>query len=350
MNVLVLKPCCIGDVLMTTPLASTLRAAYPDARIDYAVGDWSRPAIAGNPDIDEIMPVSDGRGWRRFVGLVTAAWQLRWRRYDIVFVPDRGWFANLIAYLAGVPRRVGTAPFPRSLLLSQPVADSETETHQVDAYLAMAEAAGLGQHIQHRLKYVPSQPALERAVRLIHAQGFDSLPFRVALYPGGGHSPNGQLYHKRWAPERYALLADRLIARYGGGVVLLGDESERELNFLIRTDIDHPVLDLTGRLDIDQMGAVIQLCDAIIANDGGPMQLAVAVGTPTVALFGPTSARRFGPYGNRHQAVQAYMWCGPCYRIGGPMRGCGAACIQRITVADVERVLETGRRPVESRH
>jgi lipopolysaccharide heptosyltransferase II len=325
MNVLVLKPCCIGDVLMTTPLVSTLRAGYPDARIEYGVGDWSTPAIAGNPDIDEIVPVGDGRGWRR---------------YDIVFVPDRGWYANLIAYLAGIPRRVGIAPFPRSLLLSQPVDDSETETHQVDAYLAMAEAAGVGEHIEHRLKYVPSQPALERAVRLIHAQGFDALPFRVALYPGGGNNPNGHLFHKRWPPERYALLADRLVARYGGGVVLLGDESERELNFLVRTDIDHPVLDLTGRLDIDQMGAVIQLCDAIIANDSGPMQLAVAVGTPTVALFGPTSARRFGPYGGRHQAVQAYTWCGPCYRIGGPMRGCGAACIQRITVADVERVLE----------
>ena len=150
----------------------------------------------------------------------------------------------------------------------------------------------------------------------------------------------GELYHKRWPPERYALLADRLITKYGGGVVLLGDESERELNFVVRNDIDHPVLDLTGRLDLDEMGAVIQLCDAIIANDSGPMQLGVAVGTPTVALFGPTAARRFGPYGERHRAVQAYTWCGPCYRLGGPMKGCGAACIQRITVADVVQVLE----------
>jgi lipopolysaccharide heptosyltransferase II len=342
MNILVFKPCCIGDVLMTTPLVSTLRAAYPGARIEYAVGDWSRSAIEGNPDIDEVVPISDGGGrwWRRLAGLVSASWRLRWRRYDIAFIPDAGWFSNLVIYLAGVPRRVGLGRFPRSLLLTHSLRDRENQQHQVDTYLGLAETAGLQPYVKRRLKYIPSQASLEHAVQLVHAQGFDKMPFRVALYPGGGDSPRGAFYHKRWPPERYALLADRLVTKYGGGVVLLGDESERELNFVIRNDIDHPVLDLTGRLDLDEMGAVIQLCDVIIANDSGPMQLGVAVGTPTVALFGPTAARRFGPYGERHRAVQAYTWCGPCYRLGGPMKGCGAACMQRITVADVVQVLE----------
>ncbi|MGB2939521.1 MAG: lipopolysaccharide heptosyltransferase II [Candidatus Dormiibacterota bacterium] len=343
MNILVLKPCCIGDVLMTTPLLATLRAAYPDARIEYATGTWSRPAIDGNPDANHVLTIADGGGvWlRRLFGLVLAVWTLRWRRYDLAFIPDSGWFANLVVYLAGVPRRVGTARFPRSLLLTSSVHDHETREHQVDAYLRMAQATGLAPHLSRDLKFIPSQPSLEHAVHLLHAQGFDELPYRVALYPGGGTSPRGELYHKRWPSERYALLADRLITRHGGGVVLLGEESERELNFVVRNDIDHPVLDLTGRLDLDQMGAVIQLCDAIIANDSGPMQLGVAVGTPTVGLFGPTAARRFGPYGEKHRAVQGYTWCGPCYRLGGPMKGCGAACIQRITVSDVVQTLES---------
>jgi lipopolysaccharide heptosyltransferase II len=343
MNILVLKPCCIGDVLMTTPLVATLRAAYPDARIEYATGDWSSQAIESNPDIDEVFPVAEGGGGliHRVVTLAQAAWRLRWRRYDMVFIPDQRWWPNLLAYIAAIPTRVGTAPFPRSLLLTRGVRDNEKRQHQVDAWLGLARAVGLEGHLEPRLKYIPSQPSLEHAVALIHAQGFDQLPFRVALYPGGGENPLGELYHKRWPPERYALLADRLIAKYGGGVVLLGDESERELNFKVRNDIDHPVLDLTGRLDLDEMGAVLQLCDAVIANDSGPMQLGVAVGTPTVALFGPTSARRFGPYGERHRAVQGHTWCGPCYRLGGPLEGCGAACIQRITVSDVVQVLES---------
>src|SRR5207245_4449269 len=152
-----------------------------------------------------------------------------------------------------------------------------------------------------------------RALQLLRSYGFDRLPYRFAIFPGGGANPKTALYHKRWPPERFALLANQLIERYGGGVVLLGDETEQDLNFAIRNDIASPVLDLTGKLDLDGMAAVMQLCDAAVANDTGPMHLAVAVGTPTVGIFGPTSARNYGPYGERHRAVQAHIYCGPCF-------------------------------------
>src|SRR5438445_9708155 len=112
MNILVVKPCCLGDVLMTTPLVATLRAAYPDARIDFAVTDWARPGIEGNPDLDGVIRIADaaGGGLRRLTSLLGLAWRLRWRRYDVAYVPDDGWFSTLAVYLAGVPRRVGLGP------------------------------------------------------------------------------------------------------------------------------------------------------------------------------------------------------------------------------------------------
>jgi lipopolysaccharide heptosyltransferase II len=342
MNILVLKPCCLGDVLMTTPLVATLRAAYPDARIDYAVGEAGRPGVITNPDIDEVIPLFEPSSSPEveLARAVRAAWRLRWRRYDMAFSLDRSPITHLVSYLAGIPRRFGIAGTAASWLLTDPVPDSPN-AHEVDVFLALAERAGLRRFIKRELKYVPTQGALERALHVMRSQAFEEFPFRVALCPGGGANPANTIYHKRWPGERYALLANEMIERYGGGVVLLGDESERELNFLVRNDINHPVLDLTGRLDTDAMGAVMQLCDAVIANDTGPMHLAVAVGTPTVGIFGPTSARNCGPYGRRHRAVQSNIWCGPCARIGGPMRDCGAACIQRITVRDLVSVLET---------
>ena len=342
MNILVLKPCCLGDVLMSTPLVGSLRAAYPDARIDYAVGSWARAAMITNPDVDEVIPLFEvgGSPERRLLGALRAAWRLRWRRYDMAFSVERSALTHLVAYLAGIPRRFGIATGARSVLLTDAVRASP-DAHEVDVYLSLAEKAGLRRYIKRELKYVPTQVSLERAIQLMRSQAFEELPFRVALFPGGGSNPGGTLYHKRWPGERYALLANEMVERYGGGVVLLGDESERELNFLVRNDINHPVLDLTGRLDIDSMGAVMQLCDAVIANDTGPMHLAVAVGTPTVGIFGPTSARNYGPYGSRHRAIQSHIWCGPCFRDGGPMIDCGAACIHRITVRDLVSVLET---------
>lgn len=343
MNILVLKPGRLGDVLMTTPLVASLRAAYGDARIDYAVGDASSAAVLTNPDLDEVIPLFETGGSMEgtLVRAVRAAARLRWRRYDMAFSADRSAAVHLVTYLAGIPRRFGIARGPGALLLTDAVPDAP-DRHEVDLYLAMAERAGLQKkHMRKDLKYVPTQAALEGAIQVLRSQAFEELPFRVALCPGVGIEANQAMYHKQWPGERYALLANEMIERYGGGVVLLGDESEREMNFLIRNDINHPVLDLTGRLDIDGMGAVMQLCDAVIANDTGPMHLAVAVGTPTVGIFGPTAARNNGPYGMRHRSVQSHIWCGPCARIGGPMVDCGAACIQRITVRDLVSVLET---------
>src|SRR4030081_453485 len=104
MNILVLKPCCLGDVLMTTPLLGTLRAAYPDARIDYAVGEWARHGVINNPDIDEVLALFDAATstLRRLFRAIGAAARLRWRRYDLAFVPDRRPITAAVAYLAGV--------------------------------------------------------------------------------------------------------------------------------------------------------------------------------------------------------------------------------------------------------
>ena len=346
MNILVLTSRSPGDVLMTTPLVATLRAAYPEARIDYAVANSSTAAVVTNPDVDEVIPLFDTGGSVEgtFLRAARAAWRLRWRRYDMAFSADRSAMTHMVSYLAGIPRRFGIAGGGAALLLTDAAPDDE-DRHDVDLYLALAERAGLQKkHIRSDLKFVPTQIALERAIQVLRSEDFEDLPFRLALYPGAGADSNRTMYHKLWPGERYALLANQMIERYGGGVVLLGDESDRELNFLVRNDIDHPVLDLTGQLDTDGMGAVMQLCNAVIANDTGPMHLAVAVGTPTVGIFGPTSAHSNGPYGSRNWSVQSHIWCGPCARIGGPMVDCGAACIQRITVQDVVSVLET--RPV----
>ncbi|GAC1333577.1 MAG: hypothetical protein NVSMB17_14190 [Candidatus Dormibacteria bacterium] len=342
MNILVLKPGGLSDVLMTTPLVATLRAAYPEARIDFAVGDRSRSGVATNPDVNEVIPLFSASGTpeQQTGAALAAAFRLRRRRYDLAFCADQSWRVHLTAYLAGIPRRFGLGGRRRNPYLTDAVR-VRGEVHQVDAYLALAERAGLKRYLRRELKYLPGQGSLEHAVQLLKSRAFDALPFRVALCPGGGDAPDDTVYHRRWPGERYALLANEMIERYGGGVVLLGDESERELNFLVRNDINHPVLDLTGRLDLDGMGAVMQLCDAVIANDTASMHLAVAVGTSTVGIFGPSSARQTGPYGRRHRAVQSHIWCGPCTGIGGPMLECGAACIQRITVRDLVSVLES---------
>src|SRR5690606_23171405 len=106
----------------------------------------------------------------------------------------------------------------------------------------------------------------------------------VALHPGADHFPA-----KRWPVDRFALLADRLAERYGARVVLVGGPGDVPLAAAIRERVQRaPLLDLTGRLALLETAAVLERVDLMVGNDSGPLHMAVAVGTPVVALFGPS--------------------------------------------------------------
>src|SRR5258708_6305809 len=211
---------------MTTPLVATLRAAYPDAKIDYAVGDWARPGVATNPDIDEVLELfNPATGVRRGGQAIAAGLRLWWRRYDVAFIPDRDGMTALVAYIAGVPRRFGVGGARTSLWLTDAVKD-EPRRHDVDVYTKLAEAAWLRKHIASGIEHLPTQASLELALRLLRSEGVHQLPFRVALLPGrqGGRH---DFPHKLWPPERYSIPAHRLVEQYGGGGILLGAAERR---------------------------------------------------------------------------------------------------------------------------
>src|SRR5438876_4498058 len=103
-RVVVFRRCCLGDVLMTTPLLAALDRAYPAATITYAVGEWSRPALAGNPRVDRLLPLPDAPNWRQWVATIG---RLRRGGFDLAVLPERSPLVHLAAWLAGIPRRVG---------------------------------------------------------------------------------------------------------------------------------------------------------------------------------------------------------------------------------------------------
>ena len=174
----------------------------------------------------------------------------------------------------------------------------------------------------------------------------------VALHPGADHFPA-----KRWPVDRFALLADRLAERYGARVVLVGGPGDVPLAAAIRERVQRaPLLDLTGRLALLETAAVLERVDLMVGNDSGPLHMAVAVGTPVVALFGPSEPRHFAPLDPRHRVL-----VGPCLRgrrcvrwLNGPLAYLQAAecrCEAMATigveavVAAAGELLGAGRRP-----
>lgn len=308
-RILILKPCCLGDVLMATPLAAALAAAWPGAAIDWAVDAHSRPALAGNPHLRGLLDASGTiRGDLRPGALLALLARIRRGRYDLACVPDRAPILALLPRLAGIPLRVGLDSGGRGRWHSLRVAVPPLR-HEAELYLDLARALGLDPP-PARLVFVPSpedRAAAERALAEAGAGAKTTSGPLVALHPGGGLNPGMALVAKRWPVERFAALAEHLVAEWDARLLLLGGPGEAELAASLGAAMGAKArarsLDLSGRLGLGALGALIAHCALYVGNDSGIAHLASAVGTPVVVVFGPTRPERYGPLPGRGLAV-----------------------------------------------
>ena len=328
-SILIIKPCCLGDVLMATPLLAVLRRAFPSARIDFAVGDWSRPMVENNPHLDGVLdPGCVGSGpypWWEYwhlVGRICAG------KYEACFVLDRSPLLSLLPFLAGVPQRVGLDSEGRGFSLTTRV--PVTLKHEAELYLDTARAIGL-KVAEPALEFYPSEEDRKYIRKRI-----SSRQPTVVVHPGGGHNPGMTLSAKRWPPERFATLADRFIEEERAQTILVGGALDAGVAKAIKGAMRHGLLDLTGRLTWGQLGALLERCDLFIGPDTGAMHLAVAVGAPTVAIFGPSDPRMYGPYGGKSAVLWHDVGCNPCFARGRWNEACRHfKCIEAVTVEEV---------------
>jgi ADP-heptose:LPS heptosyltransferase len=140
---------------------------------------------------------------------------------------------------------------------------------------------------------------------------------------------------KCWAPDRFAAVADALTQR-GCQVVFTGSLQDRNELDVIFQKLRHPILRLDGKLDLKGLVALLQRARVAVTTDTGPMHMAAAVGTPVIAIFGPTAPNRTGPYGDKHRVIRAGVACSPCFS-----RTCQnsvdeeMACMKRIRAMEV---------------
>ena len=338
-RILVIKFRNIGDVLLTAPLISTLRLAYPRAHIAALVRPGTEPMLAGHPHIDELMsyPVRhSGEGRLRF-WLRHAGWlrELRRKRFDLVITTTEGDRGMLYSLVTGAPARRGVLKAGRKgwgrRLLTEPCPPLPGPRHTVIRNLDLArDLAGTAQTDRRvRLAYAPED--LLRVRRLLADAGWDRRTTLVQVHA------TSRWFFKCWQDAAMARVIDHLQHRPGLRVVLTSGPEAREtarVQAILRLCKTAPI-DLSGQLDLKQTAALSSLCRLFFGVDTAPMHMAAALDVPVVALFGPSGAFDWGPWPNgwagaatpyplrngvqhagAHTVIQKPWTCVPCGQDG----------------------------------
>jgi predicted lipopolysaccharide heptosyltransferase III len=337
-KVLLIRLDHLGDVLMTTPAIHTLKQHCPETSLIMLVSPSSYPVVDGNPDLDKIytfkVPWFDGKRAQRFDlrAYLKLIRTLRQEQIDTA-IDFRGDFRILFCFswLSGARNRVGFNNLGGEFLLTTRCEYAD-QKHFVELNFDLIKSLGVPVNL-HDIHYVLPTSAEDKTSndRLFEELGITPNDIVVGIHPTT--IPHWKL--KRWQGERFAELADRLSAQYGTKVVLTGGAEELETISWIASLMKTTAHIAAGRTSFKQLAELMTRCRLFVANDTGPMHIAVAVHTPLVAIFGPTNPQKSGPYGNpeRYRVVQHDVPCRrPCFVAECPRNH---ACMEAISVDQV---------------
>jgi len=321
----------VGDTVMSLPALEALRARFPRAEIVLVSKPWLSEIYWHHPAVNRQIiykPNSEHRGARGFGRLVQ---ELRAENFDAAILLQNAFQAALMARMARIPVRIGYARDGRGFLLSDAVAPVPPTVygHQVYYYLQLLFRAGLTAKppSDARLRVYLADEEIAWGVKKLEALGLGGPRLLVGLTPGAAFGPA-----KRWMPDRFAGLGDRLIGALNADVLIFGSRAERPLAEEIARSMKHTPVVVAGETTLRELLALMAQCHLIVTNDSGPMHLAAALGVPLVAIFGSTDERATGPLGARVRIVKHRVPCSPC-----GLRECPIdfRCLRDITVEEV---------------
>ncbi len=318
-RIVVLTRAGLGDAVYVIPALRALRKRYPKAHIAVVTGDRSYPLLQSCPYHDALYQRHLGNG---AIGKLREIVRLRRGRYDLAVILDTSEEKAVHTFLAGIPRRCGGVKGKLSRLLTDPV-PIPPDGHQInDMVRLIVERLGCDTS-DWKLELFPAPSARERVADKLERAGWHGERPLIGINPGAS-APN-----KLWFPERFASVADHLI-KQGAQVLLLGALSDLAQVEAVLQHMHYRPLVLTGELDLDELIVCLEQLDLLISGDTGPSHLAGAVGTPIVAIFGPSKAQHYAPIGSPCVVLDGSHLCAPTCSFW-TCRDDNLACMRSIT-------------------
>jgi lipopolysaccharide heptosyltransferase II len=275
-----------GDVLLTTPVATAVKSRWPSARLDFLVDKPFASLLENHPAIDTVRPYDRNSTWRTWS-------EIRAQKYDIVFDFQSSPRSALTVLASGAKKTAGyRVPF-WGHVFSQAMRRPGDEKTVVQGKLSLVAT------LSGPLPETPATRLQLTAEEQQQAQVFRRGSSQKTVI---GLVPTHRRASRRWLGSSFAVLAQRLNAS-GYACWVFWGPGEKDVAEAIQRQV--PEARLIPDSSLRQMAGLFSCCDLVVTNDNGPMHLAVAVGAPTITLYGPTNPGAWNPGGSRHTIVQA---------------------------------------------
>ncbi|MBI3996802.1 MAG: lipopolysaccharide heptosyltransferase II [Candidatus Omnitrophica bacterium] len=300
----------IGDVVLSTPVLTALRQRFPHAFIAMMVRSACQDLIKGHPALNETILYDKDGAHHSAWATIRFARALRRYEFDTALILHPSNRSHWIPWLAGIPVRIGyDRKNPWLLTHRAPHRKQEGAQHEAAYTLEL-------------LRYFGIDPSTPRPSIAMHADAAQRIAARLSASSIQPHErlvaihPSASCVSKRWMPERFAQVADRLITEHGVRVCLVAGEADTVYAARVAEAMQHPALNVAGQLPLRDLAALLQRCTLLISNDSGPVHIAAAVGTPVVDIFGRNqrglSPQRWGPLGEGHVVLHKEVGCVTC--------------------------------------
>lgn len=325
-KILIINTFGIGDVLFSTPMIRAVKKSIPDASIDFMCNIRVQAIVQNNKDIDDIIIFEKDEFREEFsrskIGflrkILEFAKKIKNKNYHLAIDLSLGYQISLFLKLLGIRERVGFNYRERGRFLSDKLnINGFDHKHAIEYYLDILKLIGIINVAQKHIDLKLSGEIERWGDGFVHKNGLEGKTL-IGLAPGGGKSWGKYAEYRRWSPQNFGYVAQKLSKEKENTFFLIfGSEEEKNLCYAISEYLGGKYISLCGKLPLSNSIALIKRCKLLLCNDGGMLHIAVSQGVKTVSIFGPVNDKVYGPYppSDKHKVVKAEsVGCRPCYK------------------------------------
>jgi len=338
MKILIVKLSAIGDVIHTLPSLNAIKKHYPDAHITWLVEEDASGLIVEHEALDRVI-ISKRKRWlksmlrllclKNIKKIYSFIIELRDTEYDLIIDFQGLLKSSILVALAKGKRKIG---FDKGMehmeysyiFLNERIPPVNMENHALLRNLMLINALGIeSKEIEYK---IPISDHNRKVIDdILERYGIKGSELLLAI------NPVAKWKTKLWDNSKFALLADKLIEKYNASAIFTGSQSDKSTINNILSYMSHSAVNLAGETTLKTLAALYEKIKFLISTDTGPMHMAAAVGTPVIALFGPTAPWRTRPFGAEHKIMRSKLYCSPCFK-----RKCNRIdCMHQISVEQI---------------